>query len=127
MWSARRSAAELDALCLTRIARFKRPKDYVFVDALPKNNYGKILKTELRAMDAAKASQSMNEIERKTTGARCPLCGKPTDPAFKPFCSKRCADIDLNRWLSGVYAVPVKEDEDEDGERPAEGDEGERS
>jgi long-chain acyl-CoA synthetase len=51
------SAAELDALCLTRIARFKRPKDYVFVDALPKNNYGKILKTELRAMDAAKASQ----------------------------------------------------------------------
>ena len=49
------SAAELDALCLSRIARFKRPKDYVFVDALPKNNYGKILKTELRAMDAKKA------------------------------------------------------------------------
>ncbi len=43
---------ELDALCLSRIARFKRPKDYVFVDALPKNNYGKILKTELRAQDA---------------------------------------------------------------------------
>src|SRR5581483_12526954 len=42
----------LDALCLDAIARFKRPKDYVFVDALPKNNYGKILKTELRAMDA---------------------------------------------------------------------------
>ncbi len=39
--------AELDALCLDAIARFKRPKDYVFVDALPKNNYGKILKTEL--------------------------------------------------------------------------------
>ncbi len=44
-------AKELDALCLTRIARFKRPKDYVFVDALPKNNYGKILKTDLRAKD----------------------------------------------------------------------------
>lgn len=44
--------AELDALCLSQIARFKRPKDYVFVDALPKNNYGKILKTELRAQDA---------------------------------------------------------------------------
>ncbi len=43
---------ELDALCLERIARFKRPKDYVFVPALPKNNYGKILKTELRAIDA---------------------------------------------------------------------------
>ena len=45
-------APELDALCLSHIARFKRPKDYVFVDALPKNNYGKILKTELRALDA---------------------------------------------------------------------------
>jgi long-chain acyl-CoA synthetase len=48
------NAAELDALCLAHIARFKRPKDYVFVDALPKNNYGKILKTELRGMDARK-------------------------------------------------------------------------
>jgi long-chain acyl-CoA synthetase len=44
----------LDALCLARIARFKRPKDYVFVPALPKNNYGKILKTELRALDRAR-------------------------------------------------------------------------
>jgi long-chain acyl-CoA synthetase len=48
-------AGELDGLCLEAIARFKRPKDYVFVDALPKNNYGKILKTELRAMDAARS------------------------------------------------------------------------
>jgi len=43
--------AELDARCLARIARFKRPKHYVFIDALPKNNYGKILKTELRIRD----------------------------------------------------------------------------
>jgi acyl-CoA synthetase (AMP-forming)/AMP-acid ligase II len=42
------SAAELDNLCLDNIARFKRPKGYRFVEALPKNNYGKILKTELR-------------------------------------------------------------------------------
>jgi long-chain acyl-CoA synthetase len=42
---------ELDELCLSNIARFKRPKHYVFVDALPKNNYGKILKTELRERD----------------------------------------------------------------------------
>ena len=69
----------------------------------------------------------MNEIDRKTSLPRCPLCGKATEPAVKPFCSKRCADIDLNRWLSGVYAVPVKEDEDEDGERPAEGEPGEKS
>jgi long-chain acyl-CoA synthetase len=43
--------AELDALCLNGIARFKRPKDYVFIEALPKNNYGKVLKTELRDFD----------------------------------------------------------------------------
>jgi long-chain acyl-CoA synthetase len=43
---------ELDALCLKGIARFKRPKDYVFVSALPKNNYGKVLKTQLRELDA---------------------------------------------------------------------------
>ncbi len=52
------SAAELDALCLAHIARFKRPKDYVFVDALPKNNYGKILKTELRERDAARKPET---------------------------------------------------------------------
>lgn len=42
------SAAELDTLCLEHIARFKRPKEYHFMDSLPKNNYGKVLKTELR-------------------------------------------------------------------------------
>jgi uncharacterized protein len=48
----------------------------------------------------------------------CPLCGKPADAHYRPFCSKRCADIDLHRWLGGVYAIPsVGVDEDEDGER----------
>jgi long-chain acyl-CoA synthetase len=42
------SPQELDALCLGHIARFKRPRDYRFVECLPKNNYGKVLKTELR-------------------------------------------------------------------------------
>jgi long-chain acyl-CoA synthetase len=49
---------ELDSLCLSEIARFKRPKDYVFVEALPKNNYGKILKTDLREQDKARASSA---------------------------------------------------------------------
>jgi acyl-CoA synthetase (AMP-forming)/AMP-acid ligase II len=44
------SARDLDALCLGHIARFKRPRDYRFVDSLPKNNYGKVLKTELRRL-----------------------------------------------------------------------------
>jgi hypothetical protein len=68
----------------------------------------------------------MNEIDRKMSpGQSCPICSRPAEAAFKPFCSKRCADIDLNRWLSGVYAVPAKDDEDEDGQRPADGEAGE--
>ena len=51
------SVDELDALCLAHIARFKRPKDYRFVVALPKNNYGKVLKTELRAQLAAEGGR----------------------------------------------------------------------
>ena len=45
----------------------------------------------------------------------CPICRKPAVEKFRPFCSRRCADVDLNRWFSGVYAVPGKEEEDEDG------------
>lgn len=39
----------------------------------------------------------------------CPICGKPRVPDFRPFCSKRCADIDLARWLRADYAIPVVE------------------
>ncbi|HET7085151.1 MAG TPA: DNA gyrase inhibitor YacG [Rhizomicrobium sp.] len=38
--------------------------------------------------------------------ADCPVCGKPAQEAFKPFCSKRCADVDLGRWFKGGYAIP---------------------
>ena len=57
--------------------------------------------------------QGMSERELRTKP--CPTCGKPAAEPFRPFCSRRCADVDLNRWLSGVYAVPVKDEEDEDG------------
>ena len=49
------------------------------------------------------------------TGKRCPECGKPMDPKFKPFCSSRCRDVDLNRWLKGSYVIPGRDDE-ADGE-----------
>ena len=42
---------------------------------------------------------------------KCPICGKPSVEAFKPFCSKRCADVDLNRWLTGNYVIPARDDE----------------
>ncbi len=39
----------------------------------------------------------------------CPVCKKESDPAYAPFCSKRCADVDLNRWLGGVYVMQTDE------------------
>ncbi len=55
------------------------------------------------------------------THKKCPICGKPTDENIKPFCSKRCADVDLHRWLSGSYAIPATEDEEEDERREEDG------
>ncbi|MCC7168141.1 MAG: DNA gyrase inhibitor YacG [Rhodospirillales bacterium] len=46
----------------------------------------------------------------------CPVCKKPADPACKPFCSKRCADLDLNRWLSETYRIPIEEGPANDAE-----------
>jgi uncharacterized protein len=50
---------------------------------------------------------------------KCAVCGKPPEPRFSPFCSKRCADIDLGRWLKGGYAIPGAPAED--SEKPAPG------
>jgi hypothetical protein len=57
----------------------------------------------------------------------CPICGKPMQATFRPFCSKRCADIDLHRWLSGRYVLPAEPEADDaaTGAPPA-GEEGER-
>jgi hypothetical protein len=48
------------------------------------------------------------------TQARCPICAKPAVPEYRPFCSRRCADVDLLRWLKGSYAIPGREGEEED-------------
>ena len=51
----------------------------------------------------------------------CPLCQAETVKEYRPFCSKRCADIDLARWMNGAYAVPSQREEDEnvpDGSEP---------
>lgn len=44
----------------------------------------------------------------------CPICQRETDPKYRPFCSKRCADVDLGNWLKGAYAVPSDDPEDLD-------------
>jgi endogenous inhibitor of DNA gyrase (YacG/DUF329 family) len=59
---------------------------------------------------------------RETTSVRkCPICGKPRDPKYNPFCSRRCADVDLGRWLKGNYVIPG--DERSDRVRPSDEDE----
>ncbi len=42
----------------------------------------------------------------------CPICQNPTVKGYRPFCSKRCADIDLGRWMLGSYAIPAKDEDD---------------
>jgi endogenous inhibitor of DNA gyrase (YacG/DUF329 family) len=51
--------------------------------------------------------------------ARCPICGKETAEAYRPFCSKRCADVDLARWFTGSYAVAGREEDEGDNATPA--------
>jgi endogenous inhibitor of DNA gyrase (YacG/DUF329 family) len=49
------------------------------------------------------------------TEARCPQCGKPAEARFAPFCSGRCQQIDLGRWLKGDFVIPGRPDEDRSG------------
>ena len=62
--------------------------------------------------DAGKESKAASKV----AGKPCPECGKPANPATLPFCSPRCRDVDLNRWLSGRYVIPGRENQEENGE-----------
>jgi endogenous inhibitor of DNA gyrase (YacG/DUF329 family) len=60
--------------------------------------------------------------EEKLAPAKlCVICGKPSVERYRPFCSARCSNVDLNRWLSGVYAVPAEPAEDEAGSSASRG------
>ena len=47
--------------------------------------------------------------EDRRDGVRCPICGKPASARHTPFCSRRCADVDLHRWLGEGYRIPTDE------------------
>jgi hypothetical protein len=68
----------------------------------------------------------MPDLPEKAPASRkapvCSICGKPVDPAYKPFCSKRCANVDLHRWLNGSYAIAGESVEDEPAPPPDEAD-----
>ncbi|SNB82383.1 Endogenous inhibitor of DNA gyrase, YacG/DUF329 family [Rhodoblastus acidophilus] len=56
--------------------------------------------------------------KKKAQPARCAICSKPVDPKYTPFCSKRCADVDLHRWLNNSYSIagaPADDDAAADG------------
>jgi uncharacterized protein len=54
----------------------------------------------------------------------CPICAKPVDPQYRPFCSRRCADVDLGRWLRGSYVIPTEEAETDEAPGPGRDDDG---
>jgi len=57
----------------------------------------------MTADDHKAATQTAGHDSRKRA---CPICGKPRSEPYDPFCSKRCADVDLHRWLKGSYVIP---------------------
>lgn len=60
------------------------------------------------------AMQEQGKIEGLRRTRPCPVCAKPSVKASYPFCSPRCKDVDLSRWLSGSYAIPAVEEDEPD-------------
>lgn len=52
----------------------------------------------------------MSGAKRRAAVGSCPICGRGTEHDWRPFCSQRCADIDLGRWMTGRYAIPTAEE-----------------
>ena len=66
--------------------------------------------------EGAKPRKGAPKASVKASAKPCPICGKPATEASRPFCSERCRDVDLNRWLSGSYVIPAASNDDEDAE-----------
>lgn len=67
-----------------------------------------------RACPVSEDGKASAKVTRLRTPRPCPICQKTSVQSFHPFCSARCANIDLNRWLNGSYAIPATEDEEDD-------------
>ncbi len=68
-------------------------------------------------MTSRKPKATAPGADTKAKGPACPMCGKPKEAQFRPFCSKRCADLDLGKWLNEDYRLPAVEPPDDwDGE-----------
>ena len=60
----------------------------------------------------SEAANDNTGASKPAIGRKCPICGKPASTETRPFCSKRCADVDLHRWLGEGYRLPVVGDGD---------------
>ena len=60
-----------------------------------------------------------NQSDKAVSSRKCPMCSKNTVQEFRPFCSRRCADLDLGKWLDGNYAIAGHADAEEDGALPS--------
>ena len=108
---ARVPESELDALCLEHIARFKRPRDYRFIDSLPKNNYGKVLKTELPSAARRRGGLSVGRLQAPAPApAASPADGGPGASGTPrllpgPAAAFRRSSLDRRRLLS-IHRLP---------------------
>jgi uncharacterized protein len=62
--------------------------------------------------------RGMRDSTKPHQSKSCPICRRPSIERFRPFCSRRCADVDLGRWLSGTYAIATEEGEKPDASAP---------
>lgn len=60
--------------------------------------------------------KKLSDLTPANDHGRCPICRQPGVASYRPFCSKRCADVDLARWLGDAYVIPGGADDDEDGD-----------
>ena len=65
----------------------------------------------------------MDDLPNRHASRPCPICGKPADARFRPFCSARCRLIDLGRWIDGNYRIPSSKDPEDEAPSSPDGDE----
>ncbi len=69
-------------------------------------------KTDDGGRGPSQRSAEVKEFRAAGRGKSCPICGAPVDVTYRPFCSRRCADLDLGRWLREDYRIPAEEPPD---------------
>ncbi len=80
---------------------------------MPPDDASRRANTSAGTVTKADSKAGTKPDTRLKTAKGCPVCGKPVEAASRPFCSERCRNVDLGRWLSGSYVIPASDEEDE--------------